>query len=154
MDEAICSYVRRHHNLLIGEATAERIKKEIGTAKAPVGGTGLTAHVSGRDVAKGVPTAITLNQAEIAEALAEPVARIVHIVRVALEHMQPEIAADVIDQGITMTGGGSLLGAIDEVLASQTGLAVRVADNPLRCVALGAGRTLEDPAYQGVLQVA
>ena len=154
MDEAIAAYVRRTYNLLIGEATAERIKQEIGTAKAPDEGAGLTAHVRGRDVARGVPTEIMLNQAEIAEALAEPVARIVHIVRVALEHTQPEIAADVIDQGITLTGGGALLRAIDQVLASATGLTVRIADDPLRCVALGAGRTLEDSVYQGVLQAA
>ena len=109
MDEAISAYVRRHYNLLIGEATAERVKKEIGTAMPPPEGEGLVAHVRGRDVARGVPTEIQLNQAEIAEALAEPVARIVHTVRVALERPQPEIAADIIDEGIIMTGGGSLL---------------------------------------------
>ncbi len=151
MDEAISSYVRRNHNLLIGEATAERVKKEIGTAKAPESGKGLVAHVRGRDVAKGVPSEVSLNQAEIAEALAEPVARIVHIVRVALEQTQPEIAADIIDEGITMTGGGSLLREIEVVLADETGLPVRVADDPMSCVAMGAGRTLEDPEYRGAL---
>ncbi len=151
MDDAISSYVRRNYNLLIGEATAERVKKEIGTAKAPADGKGLIAYVRGRDTAKGVPSEITLNQAEIAEALSEPVARIVHVVRVALEHTQPEIAADVIDEGITMTGGGSLLREIATVLADETGLPVRVAENPLNCVALGAGRTIEDPDYRGAL---
>lgn len=151
MDEAISSYVRRNYNLLIGEATAERVKKEIGTAKTPGDGNGLIALVRGRDLAKGVPSEIKLNQAEIAEALSEPVARIVHVVRVALEHTQPEIAADVIDEGITMTGGGSLLRDIACVLADETGLPVRVAENALNCVALGAGRTLEDPNYQGAL---
>jgi len=151
MDEAISSYVRRNYNLLIGEATAERVKKEIGTAKAPITGNGLVAYVRGRDTAKGVPSEITLNQSEIAEALSEPVARIVHVVREALEHTQPEIAADVIDEGITMTGGGSLLREIATVLADETGLLVRVAEDPLNCVALGAGRTIEDPDYQGAL---
>jgi rod shape-determining protein MreB len=151
MDEAISSYVRRNHNLLIGEATAERVKKEIGTAKPPVEGKGLIAYVRGRDVAKGVPNEISLNQLEIAEALAEPVARIVHVVREALEGSQPEIAADIIDEGITMTGGGSLLREIAVVLADETGLPVRVADNPMSCVALGAGRALEDADYLGAL---
>ena len=151
MDEAITSYVRRNYNLLIGEATAERVKHEIGTVKAPPEGNGLVAHVRGRDVARGVPTEISLNQAEIAEALAEPVARIVHIVRVALERCQPEIAADIIDEGITMTGGGSLLRDIATLLADETGLPVRVAENPMSCVALGAGRALEDTDYRGAL---
>jgi rod shape-determining protein MreB len=151
MDEAITSYVRRNYNLLIGEATAERVKHEIGSVMAPPEGNGLVAHVRGRDVARGVPLEITLNQAEIAEALAEPVARIVHVVRVALERSQPEIAADIIDEGITMTGGGSLLRDIETVLADETGLPVKVADNPMNCVALGAGRALEDPDYRGAL---
>src|SRR5687767_11679212 len=151
MDDAIAAYVRRNYNLLIGEATAERVKKEIGTAKPPADGTGDISHVRGRDVARGVPMEITLNQAEIADALAEPVARIVHIVRMALERSQPEIAADIIDEGITMTGGGSLLRDIAIVLADETGLPVRVADNPMSCVALGAGRALEDPDYRGAL---
>lgn len=151
MDEAISSYVRRAYNLLIGEATAERVKKEIGTVEVPADRKGLTAHLSGREVALGVPLAITVNQAEIAEALAEPVGRIVHVVRAALEHMKPEIAADMIDQGITMTGGGSLLRGIDTLLQAETGLAVTVADDALGCVALGAGRALEDPEYRGAL---
>ncbi|HUP67724.1 MAG TPA: rod shape-determining protein, partial [Sphingomicrobium sp.] len=125
--------------------------KEIGTAKAPPEGKGLIAHVRGRDVARGVPTEVQLNQAEIADALAEPVARIVHIVRVALERCQPEIAADIIDEGITMTGGGSLLRDIGPVLADETGLPVRVAEDPMNCVALGAGRALDDPDYRGAL---
>lgn len=151
MDEAISSYVRRKYNLLIGEATAERIKKEIGTAKLPADGNGMSAYIRGRDLARGVPSEISINQGEIVEALAEPVARIVHVIRVALEHTQPEIAADVMDEGITMTGGGSLLRDIATILADETGLPVRVAENALRCVALGAGRTLEDPSYQGAL---
>ena len=151
MDDAISAYVRRSYNLLIGDATAERVKLEIGIARAPKDEQGLVALVRGRDVAKGVPREIALTQAEIAEALSEPVGRIVQVVRMALEHTQPEIAADVIDEGITMTGGGSLLREIDTVLADETGLPVRVADNALSCVALGAGRTLEDPDYRGAL---
>ena len=151
MDEAISAYVRRNFNLLIGEGTAERVKLEIGIARPPRDGVGLTAFVRGRDVSKGVPSEISLNQAQVAEALAEPVSRIVEVVRAALENTQPEIAADVIDQGITMTGGSSLLREFSNVIADETGLPVQVADNPLECVALGAGRTLEDPVYRGAL---
>ena len=92
-----------------------------------------------------------LTQTQVADAVSEPVARIVHVVRSALEHTQPEIAADVIDAGITMTGGGSLLREIATVLEYETGLPVRVAENPLTCVAEGAGQTLEDPTYRGAL---
>jgi rod shape-determining protein MreB len=154
MDEAISAYVRRNYNLLIGEGTAERVKLEIGIARPPHGGDGAVCHVRGRDVARGVPGEITLTQAQVADALAEPVNRIVEVVRVALEHTQPEIAADVIDQGITMTGGGSLLREISSVLADETGLPVRVAEDPMSCVALGAGRTLEDRVYRGALTAA
>ena len=154
MDEAIMSYVRRTHNLHIGEATAERVKKEIGSARIPGDGRGLTMGVKGLHVEKGVPREIELTQAEIARALTEPVGRIVHAVREALEHTEPEIAADIIDAGITMTGGGSLLRDIDAVIADETGLPVLVADNPMQCVALGAGRTLEETVYRGALQPA
>ena len=151
MDDAIASYVRRHHNLLIGEATAERVKKELGAARINAAGAVLTAVIKGRDIARGVPREISISQAEIVEALAEPVGQIVEAVRNALENTAPEIAADIIDGGIIMTGGGSLLANLDTVLALETGLLVKVADNPLYCVALGAGRALEDPAYRGVL---
>ena len=151
IDEAIAAYVRRKYNMLIGEATAERIKIEIGIARKPAAGEGMAARLSGRDVARGLPAEIMLNQAEMAEAIAEPVARIMHVVRAALENTQPEIAADVIDEGITMTGGGSLLREISAVMAVETGLTVRVADDPLNCVALGAGLTLENEDYKGAL---
>ncbi len=154
MDEAIAAFVRRNFNLLIGEGTAERVKMEIGVARRPPDGVGESTYVRGRDVSKGVPSEITLNQAQIAEAISEPVNRIVEVVRAALENTQPEIAADVIDQGITMTGGGSLLREISAVLQDETGLPVRVADNPLECVALGAGQTLEDRVYRGALLAA
>ena len=154
MDEAIVSYIRRNHNLLIGESTAERIKQEVGVAKPPVDGVGLTVHVKGRDLVNGVPKEITINQGQIAEALAEPVGAIVEGVRIALENTAPELAADIVDQGIVLTGGGALLLGLDEVLRDETGLPVTVADDPLTCVALGTGRALEDPLYRGVLQTA
>jgi rod shape-determining protein MreB and related proteins len=154
MDDAIVSYVRRNHNLLIGEATAERIKTEIGTAKPPADGVGVTLDIKGRDLMNGVPKEITINQAQIAEALSEPVSAIVEGVRQALENTAPELAADIVDQGIILTGGGALLGQLDEVLRDATGLPVSVADDPLTCVALGTGRALEDPMYRGVLTTA
>jgi rod shape-determining protein MreB len=151
MDDAIASYVRRNYNLLIGEGTAERVKLEIGSAVRPGDGRGAVARVRGRDVGRGVPAEIELDQAQVAEALSEPVNQIVEVVRTALEHTQPEIAADVIDQGITMTGGGSLLREFATVLQDSTGLPVRVADDPMSCVALGAGQTLEDRILRGAL---
>lgn len=151
LDEAIAAFVRRKYNMMIGEATSERVKIEIGIARAPPDGDGASARLSGRDVARGVPAEITLNQREMAEAISEPVYRIMHVVRVALEHTQPEIAADVIEAGIVMTGGGSLLRHIDLVMSDETGLPVRIAADPLSCVALGAGRALEDKIYRGAL---
>jgi rod shape-determining protein MreB len=154
MDEAITSYVRRNFNLLIGEGTAERVKLEIGSATRPGDGVGVTARVRGRDVGRGMPTEILLTQAQIAEALTEPVNQIVEVVRAALENTQPEIAADVIDVGITMTGGGALLRGIDTVIQDSTGLPVRIADDPMSCVALGAGRSLEETVLRGALMPA
>jgi len=154
MDDAIASYVRRNFNLLIGEGTAERVKLEIGSAVRPADGEGMMTYVRGRDVSRGVPSEITLSQAQVADALAEPVSQIVEVVRTALEQTQPEIAADVIDQGITMTGGGSLLREFATVLADSTGLPVHVADDPMSCVALGAGQTLEDRVLRGALMAA
>ncbi|HEY0623554.1 rod shape-determining protein [Sphingomonas sp.] len=151
MDEAIVSYVRRNHNLLIGESTAERIKQEVGVAKPPADGIGKTIHIKGRDLVNGVPKEIQINQGQIAEALSEPVGTIVEGVRIALENTAPELAADIVDQGIVLTGGGALLEGIDEVLRDETGLPVTVAEDPLTCVALGTGRALEDPVFRGVL---
>ncbi|HTG38339.1 rod shape-determining protein [Sphingomonas sp.] len=151
MDEAIVSYVRRNHNLLIGEATAERIKQEVGCAKPPADGIGATIHIKGRDLVNGVPKEIQINQGQIAEALSEPVGTIVEGVRIALENTAPELAADIVDQGIVLTGGGALLQGIDEVLRDETGLPVTIAEDPLTCVALGTGRALEDPIFRGVL---
>ena len=151
MDEAIAAYVRRNHNLIIGEATAERVKFEIGAATMVEGAKPREAKIRGRDVVRGVPTEKTINEVEIVEALSETVSHIVGAVRRALEITAPEIAADIIEAGIVMTGGGSLLSGIDLVIAEATGLPVTIADNPLNCVALGAGRALEDVPYRGVL---
>ncbi len=152
MDEAIVSYVRRNHNLLIGEATAERIKQDLGCAKPPADGIGKTVFIKGRDLVNGVPKEIQITQAQIAEAVSEPVAAIVDGVRIALENTAPELAADIVDQGIVLTGGGALLQGLDEVLRDETGLPVTVADEPLICVAIGTGRALEDPLFRAVLQ--
>ncbi len=154
MDESLIAYIRRNHNLLIGESTAERIKKEIGTAYTPADGVGATMEIKGRDLMNGVPKEIVINQAQVAEALSEPVAAIVEGVKVALENTAPELAADIVDQGIVLTGGGALLGDIDRVLREATGLPVSVAEEPLTCVAIGTGRALEDPKYRGVLGAA
>ncbi|MCB2080187.1 MAG: rod shape-determining protein [Novosphingobium sp.] len=151
MDEAIGSAIRRCHNMMIGEATAERVKKEIGSAIRREKGSSPTCRIKGRDVVRGVPRELEIDGDEVAEALADPVSQIVEVVRSALENTAPEMAADIIEGGIIMTGGGSLLADIDTLLAHETGLPVRVADNPLDCVALGAGRALEEAEYKAVL---
>jgi len=144
MDEAIIAYIRRHQNLLIGESTAERIKKEIGSAAPPLEGTGSSMEIKGRDLLNGVPKEITVTQRQIAEALTEPVSAIIEAVKVALEATPPELAADIVDKGIVLTGGGSLLSNLDQVLRDETGLPVSIADDALSCVALGTGRALEN----------
>jgi rod shape-determining protein MreB len=145
MDEAIIGYIRRVHGLLIGESTAERIKLDIGAAGPPEdGGDGPTREVRGRDLIHGVPRAIVLGQRQVAESLAEPVAVIAEAVKVALENTPPELAADIVDKGIVLTGGGALLPRLGGVLRDATGLPVVVAENPLTCVALGTGRALEE----------
>ena len=145
MDEAIISYVRRHYNLLIGESSAERIKMDIGAASQPEDADdGPYREVRGRDLMNGVPREVIVGQRQIAESLMEPVAAIVEAVKVALENTPPELAADIVDKGIVLTGGGALLHRLDQVLREATGLGVVVAENPLQCVALGTGRALED----------
>jgi rod shape-determining protein MreB len=144
MDEAIINYVRRNHSLLIGEATAESIKQRIGSACLPEDGNGEVMEIKGRDLMNGVPKEIVISQRQIAESLAEPVNAIIEAVKIALEHTAPELSADIVDKGIVLTGGGSLLGNLDFVLRHSTGLPVSQADEPLHCVALGTGRCLED----------
>jgi len=152
MDEAIIGYIRRNHNLLVGESSAERIKQQIGTACPPDDGNGKTMQIKGRDLMNGVPKEIIINQRQIAEALAEPVGAIIEAVKVALEHTAPELAADIVDKGIVLTGGGALLGNLDRVLRNATGLPVSIADELLQCVALGTGRALEElKTLKGVL---
>ncbi len=144
MDEAIIAYVRRSHNLLIGEATAENIKHEIGAACPPDDGNGKQMMIKGRDMMNGVPKEIAITERQVAEAMTEPIGQIVEAVKVALEHTAPELAADIVEKGIVLTGGGALLGNLDVVLRNATGLPISIADEPLSCVALGTGRVLED----------
>ena len=144
MDEAIIAYIRRNHNLLVGEGSAERIKKQIGSACVPADGEGELMEIKGRDLMNGVPKELVISERQIAESLAEPVSAIIEAVKVALEHTAPELAADIVDKGIVLTGGGALLGNVDLVLRHATGLPVTLADEPLSCVALGTGRCLEE----------
>ena len=153
LDDAIASHIRRHHNLMIGEATAERVKHAIGAATPP-DGEGRLLRVKGRDLVNGRPAEIGISEAEIADALSEAVGQIKAAVMSALEQTAPELSADIIDEGITLTGGGALLSRFDEALADATGLPVKVADDALICVAMGAGKALEDSAYTGVLSAA
>lgn len=144
MDRAIVQYVKRKYNLLIGERTAERIKIEIGAALLDALVELRTVEVKGRDLITGVPKTITLTSQEVNEALLETIASIVDVVRVALENTPPELSSDLVDKGITLAGGGSLLRGIDRLLARVTGLPVVVAEDPLFCVVKGVGKVLED----------
>ena len=140
-DEAISSYVRRNYGILIGEATAERIKHTIGTAYP--GQDLLEIEVKGRNLSEGIPRSFSLNSNEILEALQEPLHGIVQAVKTALEQTPPELGADVAERGIVLTGGGSLLRDIDRLIMEETGLPVIMAEDPLTCVARGGGRVLE-----------
>ena len=142
MDEAIIQYIKKKYNLLIGERTAEQIKMEIGSA-FPLDEP-MTMEIKGRHLIEGVPKTITINDAEIREALAETVNVIVDAVRVALERTPPELSADIVDRGIVLTGGGSLLKNLDKRLREETGLPVAMAEDPLSSVVLGAGKMLSD----------
>lgn len=142
MDEAISSYIRRRYNCLIGERTAEEVKLQVGCA-APFGEK-KSVPVKGRDMGQGIPRQFEINSDDVSEALQDAVSQIVEVIRTTLEQTPPELAADIIDQGIVLTGGGSLLGNLDEVLREATGLPVVVAEEPMRCVALGAGEILEN----------
>ncbi len=140
-DDAIINYVRRNYGSLIGEATAERIKHTIGTAYP--GDEVLEIEVRGRNLAEGVPRSFTLNSNEILEALQEPLSGIVSAVMVALEQSPPELASDISERGMVLTGGGALLRDLDRLLMQETGIPVMVADDPLTCVARGGGTALE-----------
>ena len=140
-DEAITAYVRRTQGSLVGDATAERIKQEIGTA-FPASEV-REIDVTGRNLAEGIPRSFTLNSNEILEALQEPLHLIVQAVKTALEQTPPELASDIAESGLVLTGGGSLLRELDRLLSHETGLPVIVAEDPLACVAMGGGRALE-----------
>lgn len=140
-DEAIINYVRRNYGSLIGETTAERIKHEIGTAFP--GSEVRDFEVRGRNLAEGIPRSFVLNSNEILEALQEPLSSIVGAVRAALEQTPPELASDIAERGMVLTGGGALLRHIDRLLQEETGLPVHIAEDPLTCVARGGGRALE-----------
>lgn len=146
-DDAIINYVRRNYGILIGEATAERIKKEIGSAYP--GDEVHEISVKGRNLSEGVPRSFSLNSNEILEALQEPLQGIVGAVKGALEQTPPELGADVAERGIVLTGGGALLRNIDKLLMEETGLPVVVSEDPLTCVARGGGRVLELMDEQG-----
>jgi len=144
MDDSIIQYVRRTTNLLLGEMSAERVKKEIGSATTPEDGEGMTVMIKGRDLMNGVPREIAINEAMIAESLEEPVEQIVEAVKLALEATPPELAADIVDKGIMLTGGGALLRNLDVELRQRTGLPVSIADDPLSCVVRGSGIVVEN----------
>tara|TARA_Y100001954_G_scaffold198131_1_gene215335 strand:- start:70 stop:513 length:444 start_codon:yes stop_codon:yes gene_type:complete len=136
--------MRRIHNLLVGESTAERIKKTIGVARKPEKTNVNKIEVRGRDLVNGVPKEIGVSEAQVADAISDPVRQIVEGVKMALEQAPPELAADIVEKGIVMTGGGALLRDIDGVLRDATGLPISIAEEPLSCVALGTGRCLEE----------
>ena len=141
MDESIIQHIRRHYNLLIGERTAEEVKKEIGSAYDMGGAESM--EVRGRDLVSGLPKTVVVTAKEIREALAEPVAAIIEAVRSTLEKTPPELSADIMDKGIVLAGGGALLNGIDRLLGEETGMPVLVAEDPSSCVAVGTGAALE-----------
>jgi len=142
MDESIIQYIKRKHNLLIGERSAERVKMEIGSA-APLEEP-LTMDVKGRDLIEGIPKTVTLTDEEVREALSDAILAIVNAVRVALERTPPELSADIMEKGIVLTGGGALLKNLDLRIKSETGLPVFLAEEPLSSVVIGTGKMLED----------
>jgi rod shape-determining protein MreB len=142
MDEAITNYLKRKYNLLIGERTAEQIKIEIGSA-FPLQSR-ITMEVKGRHLSEGRPKTVTMDDEEIRKALTEPIRAIMQAVHDALERIPPELSADILDRGIILTGGGSLLKNLDQRLREETGLPVQLAEDPLSSVVLGAGKMLSD----------
>jgi rod shape-determining protein MreB len=143
MDEAIVQYIRKNYNLLVGERRAEEIKIRLGSAY-PMGGERKTMEVKGRDLIDGIPKTIVIGDDEIREALREPIMTIVEAVRTALERTPPELAADIVDKGIVLTGGGALLKGLDLLLRQETNLPITIAEDPLSCVALGTGKVLDE----------
>ncbi len=151
-DEAIVQFLRKSYNLLIGEATAEQVKMNIGTAYASENGEEEETEVKGRDIVSGIPKTVRITSTEVREAIQEPIAAVVDAVRQALERTPPELASDIVDRGIVMTGGGALLKGLDQLLRENTSLPINVDEEPLTCVVRGMGRILDDPdKYRGVL---
>ncbi len=144
MDEAIVGYLRRKYNVIIGESTAERVKMEVGSGTQVSESENRQMSVKGRDLARGIPTTLELTTNEILEALEEPLNAIVEGVKVALEQAPPELAGDIAERGLVLTGGGALIHAMDRRIQDETDLAAVIAENPLNCVALGGGRALEE----------
>ena len=144
LDDAITQYIRRNHNLLIGETTAERIKKVIGAAQTTVDSDEVKMSIKGRCLRDGIPKEIEITQTQICEALAEVVRIIVEGVKAVLERTEPELASDIVERGIMLTGGGAMLPNLDIVLREATGVPVHISENPLHCVVLGTGRALEE----------
>jgi rod shape-determining protein MreB len=144
MDEAIMAYIKRRYNLMIGETTTEQIKIEIGSACNIVDAEKRVKDIKGRDLISGIPKTITVNEDEILEALSEPINVILGTIKVALENTPPEIAADIVDKGIVLAGGGALLRRIDLLIKQETGLPVTIAENPLTAVVIGVGKMLDE----------
>ncbi len=150
MDQAIVQFMRKNYNLLIGEPTAEAIKIQIGSAVPMTEEKEMEAK--GRDLVSGIPKVVRIHSSEMREAMQEPIQQIIDAVRRALEITPPELASDIVDRGIVMAGGGSLIRGLDVALSQETGLPVRVDEDPLTCVVRGTGRILEDPEkYRSVL---
>ena len=143
IDESIIAYVKKHYSLLIGESTAERIKKEIGTAYY-AGGTPRKMEIRGRDMVTGVPKEIVLSDEKIVESIVEPVNHIIYAVKIVLENSPPELSADIVDRGIILTGGGAMLHNMSKLISEATGLQTLMADDPLHSVVLGTGKVLEN----------
>lgn len=144
MDEVIMAYIKRKYNLMIGETTTEQIKIEIGSACNIVNEEKRVKAIKGRDLISGIPKTITINEDEILEALSEPVNIILETIKVALENTPPELAADIVDRGIVLAGGGALLRRIDLLIKQETGLPVTIAENPLTAVVTGVGKMLDE----------
>lgn len=142
LDEAIINYIRKKHNLLIGECTAEQIKIDIGSAKEYEGETSI--EIKGRNLVDGLPKNVTISSKEVRDAMVDPISQIIEAIRSTLEKTPPELSADIIDSGITLTGGTSLLRGLAELIAEETGMPVTVAANPLDCVVLGTEKRLEE----------
>ncbi len=141
LDEAIISYVRRNHGVLIGESTAERVKYTVGAASP--NSEVLSVEVRGRNLAEGIPLTFELNTSQVYDAMLEPLSSIVQAIRGALEQSPPELSSDISERGIILTGGGAKLRDIDDLISSQTGIPVLIAEDPMTCVARGGGRALE-----------